>query len=158
MPPRTQDITKLSGLAGRFAAFVAERYPFALHHAIDAFENAGVSSIKGRDAVKLDAARPALRRALAKSLYEHFSAPEGTAETTPGVSATKRLEQARAELVDACDGFLRRAAIEASLTKDERREILKGMCLTRSVDNRLKQRSEERRVGKECRSRWSPYH
>ena len=53
--------------------------------------------------------------------------------------ASKRLEQARAELVDACDGFLRRAAIEASLTKDERREILKGMCLTRSVDNRLKQ-------------------
>ena len=24
--------------------------------------------------------------------------------------------------------------------------------------NRLKNRSEERRVGKECRSRWSPYH
>ena len=24
--------------------------------------------------------------------------------------------------------------------------------------NQLKQRSEERRVGKECRSRWSPYH
>ena len=24
--------------------------------------------------------------------------------------------------------------------------------------NRQKQRSEERRVGKECRSRWSPYH
>src|SRR5688572_24800356 len=139
MPPRTHDITKLSGLAGRFAAFVAERYPFALHHAIEAFENAGVSAIKGRDAVKLDAARPALRRALAKTLYEHFAAPEGTADTTPGVSATKRLEQARAELVDACDGFLRRAAIEASLTKDERREILKGMCLTRSVDNRLKQ-------------------
>ena len=23
---------------------------------------------------------------------------------------------------------------------------------------RYKQRSEERRVGKECRSRWSPYH
>ena len=23
---------------------------------------------------------------------------------------------------------------------------------------RKKQRSEERRVGKECRSRWSPYH
>ena len=22
----------------------------------------------------------------------------------------------------------------------------------------IKQRSEERRVGKECRSRWSPYH
>ncbi len=89
--------------------------------------------------MKLDAARTPMRRALAKALYEHVTAPEGIAETTPGTSALKRLEQARAEVVDACDGFLRRAAIEASLTKDERREILKGMCLTRSVDNRLKQ-------------------
>ena len=136
---RIHDVSKLSGLASRFAAFVAERYPFALRHAIDAFESAGIPAIKGRDAVKLDAARPALRRALAKALYEQLTAPDGTAETTPGVSAAKRLEQARAELVEACDGFLRRAAIEASLTKDERREILKGMCLTRSVDNRLKQ-------------------
>ena len=24
--------------------------------------------------------------------------------------------------------------------------------------DKLKERSEERRVGKECRSRWSPYH
>jgi 2-oxoisovalerate dehydrogenase E1 component len=139
MPPRTHDVARLTGLASRFAAFVAERYPFALHYALEAFDQAGVPAIKGRDAVKLDAARPALRRALAKSLYERMAPPEGVAETTPGVSAAKRLEQARAELVDACDGFLRRAAIEASLTKDERREILKGMCLTRSVDNRLKQ-------------------
>ena len=26
------------------------------------------------------------------------------------------------------------------------------------TENVLAQRSEERRVGKECRSRWSPYH
>src|SRR2546430_10064308 len=26
------------------------------------------------------------------------------------------------------------------------------------VENQLRDRSEERRVGKECRSRWSPYH
>ncbi|HJU44039.1 MAG TPA: thiamine pyrophosphate-dependent enzyme [Vicinamibacterales bacterium] len=137
--PRAHDVSRLSGLASRFAAFVAERYPFALQYAVGAFESAGIAAIKGRDAVKLDAARPALRRALAKALYEQLTAPDGTAETTPGVPAAKRLEQARAELVEACDGFLRRAAIEASLTKDERREILKGMCLTRSVDNRLKQ-------------------
>ena len=49
------------------------------------------------------------------------------------------MEQARAELTDACDGFLRREAIAASLTKDERLEILRGMVLTRAVDNRLKQ-------------------
>ena len=137
--PRAHDATRLTGLASRFAAFIAERYPFALDHAVDAFDAAGLAAIKGRDGAKLDAARPALRRALAKSLYERVTAPDGTADTTPGITASRRLEQARAELVDACDGFLRRAAIEASLTKDERREILKGMCLTRSVDNRLKQ-------------------
>ena len=27
-----------------------------------------------------------------------------------------------------------------------------------AVQLKLSQRSEERRVGKECRSRWSPYH
>jgi 2-oxoisovalerate dehydrogenase E1 component len=137
--PRTHDVLKLSGLASRFAAFIAERHPFALRYALEAFDSAGLAAIKGRDAAKLDAARPALRRALAKLLYEHVTAPEGTSEPTPGTPAAKRLEQARAEVVDACDGFLRRAAIEASLTRDERREILKGMCLTRSVDNRLKQ-------------------
>ena len=136
---RTTDVTKLSGLASRFGAFVAERHPFALRIALEAFETAGVSAIKSRDAIKLDAARLPFRRALAKALYDQIAAPEGIAETTPGTSAIKRLEQARAEVVDACDGFLRRAAIEASLTKAERREILKGMCLTRSVDNRLKQ-------------------
>ena len=26
------------------------------------------------------------------------------------------------------------------------------------ADRRVEERSEERRVGKECRSRWSPYH
>ncbi len=60
-------------------------------------------------------------------------------DTTPGVAASTRLDQARAELRDACDGFLAREAIAASLTADERREILRGMVLTRAVDNRLKQ-------------------
>ena len=50
-----------------------------------------------------------------------------------------RLEGRAAELLDACDGFLAREAIAASLTADERREILRGMVLTRAVDNRLKQ-------------------
>ena len=35
-------------------------------------------------------------------------------------------------------------------------EILK--YLFRSIENFAPWRSEERRVGKECRSRWSPYH
>ena len=31
-------------------------------------------------------------------------------------------------------------------------------CVRFDPDFVLEQRSEERRVGKECRSRWSPYH
>ena len=31
-------------------------------------------------------------------------------------------------------------------------------AILNDVYNALKERSEERRVGKECRSRWSPYH
>src|SRR5207249_9424393 len=34
----------------------------------------------------------------------------------------------------------------------------RGFALRRRVRDRELRRSEERRVGKECRSRWSPYH
>ena len=41
-------------------------------------------------------------------------------------------------------------------------ETEQGMLMVKGTDlhvNRLSvERSEERRVGKECRSRWSPYH
>src|SRR4029077_9073144 len=47
-------------------------------------------------------------------------------------------EQAQTALADECDSFLRRVAIEASLTAEERLEILRGMILTRATDNRLK--------------------
>ena len=42
---------------------------------------------------------------------------------------------------------------EIGLCDDEK----EGMFLF-SVDGYYRRRSEERRVGKECRSRWSPYH
>jgi Pyruvate/2-oxoglutarate dehydrogenase complex, dehydrogenase (E1) component, eukaryotic type, alpha subunit len=59
-------------------------------------------------------------------------------ESTPRVTVVERLAQAAEQLVAECDGFLRREAIAASLTPDERREILRGMLLTRATDNRLK--------------------
>ena len=34
----------------------------------------------------------------------------------------------------------------------------RGFCLVRFFPHEQGWRSEERRVGKECRSRWSPYH
>ena len=34
----------------------------------------------------------------------------------------------------------------------------KNRVLKKAAENLVADRSEERRVGKECRSRWSPYH
>ena len=53
----------------------------------------------------------------------------------------------------------------AELTEEERNEYLPSIIEQGTVDDKLyalgvmeSSRSEERRVGKECRSRWSPYH
>src|SRR2546422_5019043 len=37
-------------------------------------------------------------------------------------------------------------------------KIILGKLLDARIDGMITTRSEERRVGKECRSRWSPYH
>jgi 2-oxoisovalerate dehydrogenase E1 component len=126
-------------LASRFGAFVAEQHPTLVRLALEVFEFAGGSKLKARDRAGLEALRPAFRREFASRLYHVVTGPEGLDETTPGVSAIRRLEQARAQVLDACDGWIHREAIAASLTADERKEILRGMCLTRAVDNRLKQ-------------------
>ncbi|MGE0463279.1 MAG: thiamine pyrophosphate-dependent enzyme [Vicinamibacterales bacterium] len=133
------DPNKLTGLTSRFAAFVTERHPLAIHVALEVFEAVGGNKLKPRDHAAIEGLRVPFRRELARRLYDTLKAPDGTDHTTPGTTAVKRMEQARAELAEACDGFLRREAIAASLTKDERLEILRGMALTRAVDNRLKQ-------------------
>ena len=121
-------------MAARFGAFVAERHPFALGLALEAFAEAGGAGL-GCDVGAIEAVRARLRGVLS-------ARPDATlpplAETTPGMTAAERLRAARAELVEACDGFLRRESIAASLTPEERREILRGMVLTRATDNRLK--------------------
>ena len=45
-------------------------------------------------------------------------------------------------------------ALKESLNKEYAEAKAKGLALDMSRGKR----SEERRVGKECRSRWSPYH
>ena len=45
------------------------------------------------------------------------------------------------------------------LSQDQRASLaVSGGRTPVALFERLSQRSEERRVGKECRSRWSPYH
>jgi 2-oxoisovalerate dehydrogenase E1 component len=130
------ELEKLTGLAARFGAFVAERHPLALAEALEALE-AAIGGAEPRDESGIDALRPTLRRELTRRLQAR-TVPDGLPDTTPRTTAAARMAHARAELLEACDGFLRRAAIQASLTRDERVEILQGMVLTRATDNRLK--------------------
>jgi len=113
-------VDKLTGLARRYAAFVAERHPFALNDAIEAIE----SVLGGRDPggeAAIESLRPTLRRELTRRLRQR-PVPPDLGDTTPRTPAATRIEQAVAALLDDCDGFLRRAAIEASLTRDERKQ------------------------------------
>jgi 2-oxoisovalerate dehydrogenase E1 component len=133
---KAAELQKLTGITGRLGAFVAERYPFALRdvlEAVDAVARDGIPT----DEARIEALRPELRRELVRRLQ----APPVAAslpDPTPRITAAGRLQQACDQILDDCDGFLRRAAIEVSLSADERREILRGMILTRAVDNRLK--------------------
>ena len=122
-----------SALHGRFGAFIAERFPFALGSALDAFVAAGGKA--ALDSAAIDAVRVSFPAALARV---HQPPVTDFGEVTPGVATSARLRQAVEDLAAACDGFLRRASIRASLTGSERREILQGMILTRAIDNRLK--------------------
>ena len=47
---------------------------------------------------------------------------------------------------------------ESSKDIDELIDKKLRLAIDKSAPNAIKKRSEERRVGKECRSRWSPYH
>ena len=52
-----------------------------------------------------------------------------------------------------CDAYRRFIAMFSTIVMDVKREVFEE-CLQAKKTSR----SEERRVGKECRSRWSPYH
>jgi len=122
--------------ATRLGAFVVERHPLALVEALDAFAAVDGERVAATES-GIDALRVPFRDELARRLHARPLA-SGLPETTPGTTADRRLALALAQVLDDCDGFLRRAAIEASLTRDERIEMLRGMLLTRATDNRLK--------------------
>ena len=130
------ELDRLIGVSRHLASFVVERYPFALSDVIAALQVVAPDGIGGTGA-QIDANRAEFRQELARRLKSRALPPD-LPETTPRTAAAARMGEAADELVDACDGFLRRAAIEHSLTREERSEILRGMILTRATDNKLK--------------------
>jgi 2-oxoisovalerate dehydrogenase E1 component len=131
--PETVRLTPVD-LASRLSLFVIERFPFAVEAVAAALDDAGGQS--ARDEASIESVRQRFPAALRGRIGRRSSTE--TAETTPGVTAPERFDAAVSELAEACDGVLRRAALRASLTTGERREILRGMMLTRATDNRLK--------------------
>jgi 2-oxoisovalerate dehydrogenase E1 component len=121
-------------LAGRLTAFVTERFPFATPRIVETLGPPLASA--PRTASEIESLRQPVRELLERAFAE--GPPDRLPETTPRVSATERHRLAAAELVDSVDGFIAREAIAASLTADERRELLRGMLLTRATDNQLK--------------------
>src|SRR5256885_16550516 len=109
---------------------------------------------------------------------------EAPATTSPPASGARVTAPRRFDAIVVGGGhnglttaaYLARAGLRVCLL--ERRDILGGACVTEEVwpgarvsrasyvvsmlqpkvVSDLRLRSEERRVGKECRSRWSPYH
>jgi 2-oxoisovalerate dehydrogenase E1 component len=97
---------------------------------------AAFDALKSTDLVRL---RPQMPQALTDAFRRHLGQALPAVETTPGVTSEHRAEQAATEVIDAVDGFLARSAILLDLKYEERIEMLRGMILTRAVDNRLKQ-------------------
>ncbi len=127
-------------------AFVLDRHPFALDLVSEAFD-AAIEVLLHRSGElersvtprprEIEDARGTFREEVIDRLEQ--VTVSRLPEPTPGVTALERLAQATEGLLTDIDGFLRRESIRASLTLDERRELLAGMVLTRAVDNRLKQ-------------------
>jgi pyruvate/2-oxoglutarate/acetoin dehydrogenase E1 component/TPP-dependent pyruvate/acetoin dehydrogenase alpha subunit len=124
-------------LRSRFGAFVAERHPHALELCLEAFDQAtGTGSPDG----SLDELTRRVTARVSDALERERAWARGQdlAETTPGVTVEERLRQAREDLVEGVKGCFEHEALRSSLSAHERRELLRGMLLTRAADNRLK--------------------
>src|SRR2546430_4092875 len=94
-----------------------------------------------------------------------FQAEDGIRDlTVTGVQtcALPIFEEGYLDVTQRCGGSYARARdlageIKAAVRKEQRLTCSIGIAPTKAAA-KIASRSEERRVGKECRSRWSPYH
>ena len=70
-------------------------------------------------------------------------------------------EKVNSEIIEKPEkaGFLKKLEMGLKKTKKNISEAIDNIIVKYTkIDEAFVLRSEERRVGKECRSRWSPYH
>ena len=82
--------------------------------------------------------------------HPHMSSEDRAAQFSPFAALTGH-EAAIKETARITDEFVEPDA-------DKKQELDEELRMIRMALADIKTRSEERRVGKECRSRWSPYH
>jgi 2-oxoisovalerate dehydrogenase E1 component len=122
-----------AGCGARFLAFLVESHPFAWAAARKAWARCGVET-RDPDALA------ALGATMARAIVEELPVPDrDLPETQPFVDAGTRHAQETALLARDVDGFFAREAIAASVSDDEKRWMLRGIILTRAVDNKMKQ-------------------
>src|SRR3712207_9189563 len=90
-----------------------------------------------------------------------FTGLSGAGKTTISEIVEREIKE-RGLRVEVLDGDIVRTNLSKGLTfsRDDRNiNVLRiGFVANLLTRNGVAVRSEERRVGKECRSRWSPYH
>ena len=115
--------------------FLAEHHPFLLATAREVVSDTFASSkspSKPSDYAKLGTK---ITAAIKKKLQPTV---RGLSETTPFVSAKERMAHAVETLVTDVAGFFERAALTESFTEEEKKWMLRGILLTRAVDNQMK--------------------
>ena len=81
-----------------------------------------------------------------------------TAKKPPKKSTVKRRASSLGDSVAALKKTIAAQEKTIAAQAQEIREALEQQTATSEILRVIVFRSEERRVGKECRSRWSPYH
>ncbi|MBM4282242.1 MAG: hypothetical protein FJ137_16300 [Deltaproteobacteria bacterium] len=131
--PPVVDPPRPGAVGPRFLAYILESHPFAWGAARKAWAQCGVET---RDPEAL----AALGATVARAVVEELPTPDrDLPETQPFVDGGTRYSQEAALLAHDIDGFFAREALAAGITDDEKRWMLRGIILTRAVDNKMKQ-------------------
>ena len=146
--PTPASVELPSPLGQRFLAYVVESHPFAWPAARSAWARCGKET-GDPSALATLACEVGAHLVEALGLSAADLREQRVGETQPFVDAGQRHRAEVIRLARDVDGFFAREAIAASITADEKRALLRGVVLTRAVDNKMKQLflSSEMRYG-----------
>lgn len=117
-----------------FIAFIAEYFPHLIECKLDIIEK--VFSDLGPNA-DLEQFATRLSSMLVETSGTTFE-DLASIETTPMVTIKQRIESENTRMIDSIHGFFTREKLRRSITPEEKRWMLRGMILTRTVDLALK--------------------